>query len=294
MTTYNLGIAWNDANDGDFAQILQQVCAARKVSLFHITIDTLRETFRSLLRRVLAFQILIDRASDTDIRFLPLMQWAQDLGMTVINPYGKTISTCDKVVMHHLLSRSGFNTPLTLILPSYAEQPDLMPVNLASLGERFVIKPSHGRGGVGVVLGANSWDQVLAARQEHPTDKYFLQVQIRTAHFDSHPAWFRVLYCAGSVYPCWWHPATHWYDLVASDDISRYELHPLFEIVTSIASLCGMTMFSSEIALTLDRHFVVVDYVNDQIDLRLQSKAADGVPDTLVWAMAEQLVDMAC
>jgi hypothetical protein len=36
---------------------------------------------------------------------------------------------------------------------------------------------------------------------------------------------------------------------------------------------------------------MVVDYVNDPIDLRLQSKATDGVPDQIVSHIAESLVE---
>jgi hypothetical protein len=35
---------------------------------------------------------------------------------------------------------------------------------------------------------------------------------------------------------------------------------------------------------------MVVDYVNDQIDLRLQSSSPEGVPDLIVRSIAEQLV----
>jgi hypothetical protein len=37
---------------------------------------------------------------------------------------------------------------------------------------------------------------------------------------------------------------------------------------------------------------VVIDYVNDQPDLRLHSKAMDGVPDHIVQDVAARLVDL--
>jgi hypothetical protein len=36
-----------------------------------------------------------------------------------------------------------------------------------------------------------------------------------------------------------------------------------------------------------------VDYVNDQIDTRIQSKAVDGVPDEVMRNVARQLVKLA-
>lgn len=38
--------------------------------------------------------------------------------------------------------------------------------------------------------------------------------------------------------------------------------------------------------------FLVVDYVNDQIDLRPQSKTDDGVPDAIVANIAERLAGL--
>ena len=61
------------------------------------------------------------------------------------------------------------------------------------------------------------------------------------------------------------------------------------QITAQIAELCGLNLFSTEIALTTDDQFMVVDYVNDQIDLRLQSTVPEGVPDAIVKDVSEQL-----
>jgi hypothetical protein len=65
----------------------------------------------------------------------------------------------------------------------------------------------------------------------------------------------------------------------------------LFDTAIAIALLCQLDLFSSEIAFTPEGRFVVVDYVNDQIDLRLQSKILEGVPDDIVQDIAERLVN---
>jgi hypothetical protein len=65
----------------------------------------------------------------------------------------------------------------------------------------------------------------------------------------------------------------------------------LDDIAVAIAQLCGLDLFSTEIAYTSDGLFVVVDYVNDQIDLRLQSTTAEGVPDYIVKAVADLLAN---
>jgi hypothetical protein len=78
---------------------------------------------------------------------------------------------------------------------------------------------------------------------------------------------------------------------VTDADKEFHGLNPLVEITHAIAELCGLDLFSTEIALVSEDRFVVVDYVNDQIDLRLQSNAAEGVPDDIVKSIAQRLVN---
>jgi hypothetical protein len=47
-----------------------------------------------------------------------------------------------------------------------------------------------------------------------------------------------------------------------------------------------LRFFSTEVALTEHGTFVVIDYVNETCDLRLQSLHYDGVPDQLVQNIA--------
>jgi len=79
--------------------------------------------------------------------------------------------------------------------------------------------------------------------------------------------------------------------MVTPTDETKYELTPLREITQRIASICKLAWFSTEIALTLEE-FVVVDYVNDAIDTRIQSKAVDGAPEEVMQGIASQLVKL--
>jgi hypothetical protein len=183
------------------------------------------------------------------------------------------------------------DTPVTIVLPSYDESPLLPAIDLASLGDGFTIKPALGGGGDGVITEATSLNQVLVARQEFSSQRYLLQAQIVPARLGPRMAWFRVTYCVGKVYPCWWDNCTHIYTPVTSDEANSYNLTPLHSITSSIAQICGLELFSTEITLTPDGRFVIVDYVNDPIDLRLQSKAFDGVPNDIVRDITDCLAE---
>jgi hypothetical protein len=292
MMSYDLCLAWNWEYDADFVALLDKACGSQGLSLLQITPDNLGDLLHSLANHQIDFRFFFDRASDVDARFMPLVQWACNHGAYCINSYEQASRTWDKATLHLALIKAGLHTPYTIVLPPYEEQPVIPSIDLDPLGYRFTIKPAHGGGGEGVVTEATSLGQVLAARQEYPADGYLLQAHIAPTDLGPRPAWFRVIYCAERVYPCWWNPYTHIYTPVTSAEESYYCLNPLHAIMASIAHLCRLDLFSTEIALTPDGLFVVVDYVNDQIDLRLQSKAADGVPDAIVQDVAERLTGL--
>lgn len=292
MCMFDLGIAWNWEYDGDFVRLLRSACRIQGLSVVEITPSNLDEMLPLLVDGKVSMKVFLDRASDSDSRFLPLIRWAHTHTAYHLNPYEHACRTWDKTTMHPTLISAGLATPLTIILPPYREEPSLPPLDLSRLGASFTIKPAHGGGGEGVITEATSIDQVVAARQEHPTDKYLLQAHIVPIALGSRPAWFRVLYCAGKVYPCWWDTSTHVYHRVTFGEECRYRLSPLHEIAGSIARLSCLDLFSTEVALTAEGLFVIVDYVNDQIDLRLQTAGFDGVPDDIVSSIAERLATL--
>jgi len=290
MRNYDLCLTWNWEYDADFVKLLDLACQSRGLSLLQITPENLSDTVWSLENKEIAFQVFLDRASDADPRFIPVVQWACNHAVHSINPHELACRAWDKVAMHQAIS-TCMDTPFTIVLPSYDEQPLLSAIDLASLGDGFTIKPALGGGGDGVITAATSLSQVLVARQEFPSQRYLLQAQIIPARLGPRMAWFRVMYCAGKVYPCWWDNCTHIYTPVTSDEANSYNLSPLHSITSSIAQICGLELFSTEITLTPDGRFVIVDYVNDPIDLRLQSKTFDGVPNDIVRDITERLAE---
>jgi len=289
MQIYDLCVAWNWQYDANFVQALEMACQANQLSLLQVTPDNLSATLQALVDRQISFYALFDRASDTDESFKLLDLWARQGEVLRINRFRRARRAWNKATMHEELLSAGMEAPNVIVLPSFNEQPILEALDLTCLGECFAIKPVHGGGGIGVCTGATTWEEALTSRQQFPADQYLLQSQVFPALLEGRPAWFRVIYCVGQVYPCWWDPSTHIYTPVDEAKIDRLNLRPLVDIPLTIASICQLELFSSEIALTLSGNFLVVDYVNDPIDLRLQSLAAEGVPDQIVTTIASEL-----
>jgi len=287
---YDLCFAWDLEYDADFMQYLASASEGNGLSLLQVTPANLAATIQALQMGEISFRSFFDRASDSDAGFMPLVEWAQAHNIPSINSYPQTRQAINKASCHLDFITAGLNTPYTIILPTYLEQPEIANVDLSPLGPLFAIKPSHGGGGDGVILEATSWEQVLAARQQFPEDHYLLQAHITPASLDGREAWFRVIGCVGQVFPCWWDTRTHVYSPLTAEEESLYRLHSLRDISLKIAQVYGLELFSTEIAYIAEGLFIVVDYINDPIDLRLQSKAIDGIPDPIVEEIALRLV----
>ena len=293
MQSYDLCLAWNWEYDRDFVRLLEAACASYGLAFLQVTEQNLASILAGLEGGGIGFGACLDRASEADERFLPLEAWAEAHAALCINPRGCSVLSVDKAGMYRSLTAAGIQTPATLFLPPYADQPDIPAPDLAPLGGSFAIKPARGGGGEGVVLEAGSLEQVLAARKQFPDEKYLLQAHVTPRRLDGRPAWFRILVCDGATYASWWDPQSHVYTRVTAGERARFGLRDLYATPTRIARICQLHLFSTEIALSSDGRFLVVDYVNDPVDLRLQSRASDGVPDAFVEGIARRLARLA-
>src|SRR5258706_733013 len=291
MIRYDLCLTWSWEHDADFVRLLESACRARRLTFLQVTPKSVEEVLAQLAAGQIVFGAHFDFSANAAC-FEPLFRWAREQGIQRINPPEVGDWAEDKATMHLELISAGIHTPYTIILPPFNEQPGLPPVDLSPLGMPFVIKPCYGGGGEGVILGATSLEQVFQTRSQFPDLKYLLQEQIQSHELDGRQAWFRIIYCCGQCYSCWWNTATHVYTPVSTQEHTRFKLDPLREITMRIAQVCKLDFFSTEIAHTPDGRWVAVDYVNDQIDLRLQSRAPDGVPDAIVVHIAADLAGL--
>jgi len=191
--------------------------------------------------------------------------------------------------MHQKLAENNVHVPYTIILSPYRDWTKIKIGELIRLGEPFIIKPATGGGGVGVEANAKTLFDIVKAREGRSREKFLLQEKVLPAHFGNRRAWFRTYYICGEVLSCWWDDQTHIYFRVTPEEEKIYGLERLKTVGLKIAELSKLDFFSAEIAIVDRETFVVVDYVNDQCDMRLKSKFHDGVPDDVVEEIAFNL-----
>ncbi len=299
---FDLAIAWNWEYDKDFIDRIEEIAYRNGISTYRIHPDNVRDVYRLVQENKLFFRVILDRASDVDEEFEPIARFSMQSELhsdlhqriAVINPQDMMYRAADKATMHLEFLTNDIEVPYTIIISPFRHEPapKLTDDQLAVIGKPFIIKPANTTGGgIGVVLDAQSLNDVLEARKHYEDDKYLLQELIKPVKYGERKAWFRVFYAFGKVIPCWWDDETYIYEPVTSDDERIYDLYELRTITKKIYRVCRLHFFSTEIATTENHRFVVVDYVNEMCDMRFKSATPDGVPnesvDKIIQAMIE-------
>ena len=285
MEIYDLALAYIWEYDVDFINLIEEKFKESEFSTFIISGHNIAEVLEAVLNRKLHFNFYLDRAWDEDERYEILGRTLTRRKSFLFNPYKNVRHAIDKASMHLEFITAGLHVPHSIIIPPHCESEDLFISleDLAMLGRPFIIKPCNTTGGgVGVVTGAETLKEILNERTTNSEDKYIIQKKIYPKILEGKRAWFRSFWAFGKPIPVWWDDGTHLYESITQDDYRNFKLKKLRQITKRIAQIISLDFFSTEIVLTEDDNFVVIDYVNDQCDMRLKSRHYDGIPDNIV------------
>lgn len=292
MNTFDLAIAYDWEFDVEFVSAIEKNLQRQGITTYIINYKNIYEVTESVKNRKLNFQCYLDRASDVDDNFLELAKILTRRKIKIFNPYKNIIHAIDKATMHLEFITAGIHVPYSIIIPPHRQAKEIFISvdDLAILGRPFVIKPCNTTGGgIGVVKGAESLKEVLSARLKHSDDKFLIQEKIYPTFLNGRRAWFRCYWAFGKPICVWWDDETHKYDVLHNSEIEKFALKKLYPLTRLIHKITELDFFSTEIALTNKNKFVVIDYVNDQCDMRLKSLHWDGIPDEIVTEIIKNL-----
>jgi hypothetical protein len=282
----DLLMLWAWEYDAEFVDLLGKSCAALGVHMTAIDAAGMPTIAGRLERGELRAGVVIDRVWDWGDEFETHVATVDRLVPCKLNEYRHVRDIWNKPHVHYLLMRHGIEVPYMHILPALDRHAHLEPVDLTPMRGRFSIKSAHS-GGSGVVSASQTWADIEQRRAEWRSDETIVQEWIEPRLLGRRRAWFRVFYACGVAYACWQDDRTHIQQPVLPAEERQYGLDTLRVITAQIAGLCGLNLFSTEIALTGDKRWVVVDYVNDPCDYRPQSLVTNGVPDTVVHGVCD-------
>ncbi len=289
---FDLLVLWAWEHDADFIALLQG--SAKKVGIQIVCLGP-PEAARvgpQLASGALQARALLDRVWDEGGEYEQHVPIARQCIPYLLNDFDLVRQAWHKPTIHYRLISHGLHAPYMLVLPSVKEHPTVGMPDLSPLGERFSIK-SVNSGGSGVLKPGKTWQDVLTRRMEWPYEQTVLQAWIEPQMLGSRRAWFRLFYACGSTFICWQDDQTHEQNVVTVEEEGRHQLNVLRGMMQQIAGLCGLKLFSTEIALAQNGLWQVVDYVNDPCDYRLKSATVNGVPDEIVRAICDRVVGWA-
>lgn len=310
----DLAVGQRVVEKGGFFDWLRAACAVRGLSCEVLDESVVEEAHRAIREGRLQIRTLLDLSAawwNHEDPYVQLCYAVKDSGGRVIDDPDAAMMADHKAVSHHRLQQAGIPVPPTVLIRRWEPDRGLTSQEREVVGEQVVIKPARGWGWKGVVLGSRGdLESVARARDFDRTDDYLVQRQVPfTTLPDDHgvhrPTWWRVFYLFGEIIPCWWNPQNGDYWLLSLRELWTHELLPLARLAAEIARISKMDFFSTEICLADEaavpdtpyqahgRQFYVIDYVNDQCDIRCQSQHAAGPPDEVVRHLAERFADLA-
>jgi len=296
---YDLAMTHKLDADDYFIHRVQEACARAGLNFFLIEPAWAEEYLAKLERKEIWARVVINMQSehhDPQEIFHRIIRRSQELGAKVIDPPDVAMAACHKAMAHQRLLSAGLPLPLTFIVDRTPDGvwPEISAEQVAELKAPFVIKPALGYGRRGVILNAQSGEDLKRAVGAWPWGPYLLQQRIVPKDIAGAPAYFRVYHVFGSTWLSWWNCHNDKYRLVSAAEEAELKLEPLHELARRLAQVTGMNFFSTEVAQTEEGGFVLIDYVNDQCHLLTQTASPhNGVPDELVNAIAQKLVEAA-
>lgn len=282
MPNVDLLVAWDWEFDAEFIKRFDELTRAQNLKCVFINPSSLQDALDKINKEKINVKVLLDRASDTTAAFDPLIDKLILSGVKTLNEASHAIRAMDKATMHLEFLTNDIDVPYSIILSPNDDVNNIKEKDLKRLGRPFIIKPSRGGGGIGVVVGAETLGDIMSARKNYADDKYLLQEKVIPAVINQRRAYFRVFYICGKTIPCWWDDQTHIFFVLEKEEEEKYKLGKLRSITSSIAKISRLDFFSTEICVTDKGRFVAVDYVNDPCDMRPKSIYVDGVPDEVI------------
>jgi len=281
-----------------FSSRVMEFCAEFDLSFYLVEPIWVADYLSKVQEGEIKTRVYIDFGSDhlePNNLYFALAEEVKKSGAYMIDDPDHVATVAHKGLFHQVLLENEIAVPETVIV----QRADLNSFRLnddikAYVGVPFVVKPGWGGGRWGVVLdGRSEEDLYKSAREADFSDSFLIQKKIVPKPMDGRVGWFRVFHIFEETIICWWDPQTGQYQLVTPLEKRTYDLRPLEKIADDIARLSQINFFSTEIALTCDNRFLVIDYLNTGCDMHAKSFWPTGPPDEVVRHIAWNLVDHA-
>jgi hypothetical protein len=255
------------------ARTFHQAFSAYGLSALLVNKNNVEQATRDVRRGWLRPHVYLDLSSRPGDAYEQLLYAAAESGAHTMRRPEHT-KWVMKATGHPLLEEAGIPVPPSVILKSTDPDRDLTGEERARVGDRCVIKPSHGEAAKGCVIDVEPTRENIAKAREFNRDyDWLVQRMITWTSFGQRPAYLRAYNVCGHRTLMWWArtKGVDAYDVLTWEDLRRYDLMSAVDLVSRLADVTGMDFFSVEIAILKEEdgpdRYCLIDYLNDQCDL---------------------------
>ena len=293
--TYDIVLSSPNSNYDFFAHRMREICEHLGLTFFMVDDVWVQEFLQKLQSGEVQVRVLMDPGADQYVQDDPYLLLAKEVkrqGGFVIDDPDTSAIMAHKGRFHKILLENHIPVPETVIVSrSELDRFKLTDEIKAQLGIPFVVKPAWGMSSQGVILDGYSEDDLHKSAEQAPnSDSFLIQRRLKPKQLGDHSGWFRLFHVFGEVIACWWDPQSHEYQLVSPVQQQYFKLGRLKSIERSIGRVSKMKFFTSEICLTEEGQFFVVDYLNAEPDMNPRSFYPNGVPDEVILRIVWLLV----
>lgn len=288
MDIFDLGISWNWQLDSEFVQGLNDQALKANLKPYLVHSYNYYRSLRDITDGIISFKFFLDRTLDDGSPLSKIADFLKTKNFNFINRPEKIEKSLDKAFIHQEFINNNISVPKTVFLGTKATQP--LESQIKSFPKPFVVKLVDNSFGKTVSLEAGSLDDVLKLRVRYGNINCFVQEKINPTFLGNKLSSFKVIFCLGEIFPCWWHLLSHNYDIISKADTDKFKLDVLSSIAANIARVCSLDFFAADIVLDKKNNFYVVNYADAWPDMRRKSKFNDGVPDEVVDKVISRVV----
>jgi len=116
LSNIDLLITWDWKFDAEFMKRFEEIAAREGLKIITVNPSNLGETLEKMKNEKIHFKTLLDRASDTDASFDPLIDKVILSGTKTLNEASNAVRAMDKATMHLEFLTRGIDVPYTIIL----------------------------------------------------------------------------------------------------------------------------------------------------------------------------------
>lgn len=287
MKSYDFGISWVYSKDKEFVRILKEKLKKRKLTFFEIGYNNVDEIIDKIKNDEISFNNLIDFASFEHPVFSHFASILESKNCNVINSKESIKNSYSKSKLFTLFEKENLPMRKTFIVNNGKKQNYKEIISKVKVP--FVITPSSSSYEHDIILNGKDPEDIGAFIENHETEEVLVQEFLTPKIIHGKIAWFRILYACGEMIIHWWDPQNSFYRTFGKTPEENKIKHKLESYTEKISQLTELKLFSTEIILSQEGKYVIIDYANNPIDLSSQEYERDGIPKETLNQVAEAI-----